>query len=127
MFKAARIIYLIGGILNIISTIPLAIFGFLFIVAGIAVANGQYTDPLPDGYTAQTFETAAYLFGAFFLVLAFLWVVGAVIAFIARAQVGNTKGIHIFILIIGVLSMDPLLIVPGILSLATYGKVPAAR
>ena len=122
MQKAARIIYLIAGILNILSTIPLFIVGIVYLLAGAAVAAGSYTGTLPPEMDPKTFEAVALVVGAILLVYSLLWLIGGILALVARAKVGTGKGIHIVMLVVGVISVDPLLIVPGILALASYGK-----
>ncbi len=124
MKKAARIIYIIGGILNFLSAIPLAIFGFLFVGTGAVIAAGQYTGDIPAGYNAQTLQIAAFVYGFIFLFLALFWLIGGVFSLIAQARVGKGKVIHILALVLGVLSARVLLIVPGILALVAYGKEP---
>ena len=124
MKKAARIIYIVGGILNLLSVIPLAIFGFLFVGTGAVIAAGQYTGEIPAGYNPETLQVAAFVYGFIFLIWALLWAIGGVFSLIAQARVGKGKVIHILALVLGVLSGEVLLIVPGILALVAYGKEP---
>ena len=117
MKKAANILYLVASIIGFIGGSALAIIGPVFAILGALRVFDTATDITPKD--AEAANLAFLVLGILFIVLAALYFVAAGLALKARKNLvagACGKGIHIACIVFGVLTAEPVLIVPAIFS-----------
>ena len=117
MKKATNILYLVASIIGFIGGGTLATIGPVFAILGALRVFDTATDITPKD--AEAANLVFLVLGILFIVLAVLYFVAAGLALKARknlASIASGKGIHIACIVFGVLTAEPVLIVPAIFS-----------
>ncbi len=119
MKTASRVIYLVGAIINALTSLPILIYGVLEIIGGIAilVTSSGTRGGSSSGGDPRLAAAFVIFLGFVLLAIGFLLIVGSIIGFIGFARAGKGKVLHIFAIIIGALLIDVPLILPGIFSI----------
>lgn len=130
MRKASDIILLVGAIISIVCVLVFLIIGIIMTLAGQlsteeiikAMNEGKYTTDVPGTPEEKAAAIKAILTGTgiFFLVVAVLGVVNAVLGFVARVK--KSTPLYVANIVFGVLSLTEVTLVGGIFGLIANGQ-----
>ena len=127
MKKASNILYLITIIASIVGAIIIAISASVLLNYSSAeyteaiannIKNGSVRTSYTGTYTEQAEQIQALFkgLGIFYMIVAGLFILAAIVSIIARHSSG--KGIHVFAIVIGIISLTIIPTVAGCLALS---------
>lgn len=132
--KISRILYLVAGILSIVSAVSNFTGGIVLIVLGVVpqvkqmlvdgLVNGTITSTLPGSVEeqAQAIQLILLIVGIILLLTVVILVTNSVLSFIGRKN--DSKAVSIINIVVGVLSGTELNAAAGVLSLISKSNEP---